>query len=245
MQCQHVRLGEKLSLVGGDLKTVGQRLIFGSVPSPDQHPHAKSTAVTGNDFSDFSVAPDAQGFALEHRAQAKVDRHGAVFQARLLPGAVLEVRDVLGNAAHGRHDQGPGQFGGGRGRASAFGDRNAPFGAGGHVNVLADLAGLNDQLELGQFFDQRPRHVRALTNQHHHVGVFEANRQLAYALDCVGVNLGRISVEFGGALQFANRVLVVIKYHNIHPDIVPVRQGTRPAADGARVRPGAAQCAWR
>ena len=60
--------------------------------------------------------------------------------------------------------------------------------------MFADFAGLCNQLELGQFFNQLARQMRAFSVEHDHVSIFEANRQLANASDRIGVNLGRISV---------------------------------------------------
>ncbi|WP_291475537.1 hypothetical protein [Acidovorax sp.] len=39
----------------------------------------------------------------------------------------------------------------------------------------------------------------------------------------VGVNLRRIGIKPACAVEFAHRILIVIQYHNIHPDIVPWR----------------------
>ena len=80
------------------------------VAAPDLNMHAKSFAITGHQLADFAVAPDAQGLAFEHSAQAKVGGHRAGFEARLLPRTVLEVADVLGQPSGGCHDQGPGEF---------------------------------------------------------------------------------------------------------------------------------------
>ncbi len=44
---------------------------------------------------------------------------------------------------------------------------------------------------------------------------------LANAFDRVGVNLGGVLFKFGCAVQFADRILVVVEDHNVHPSIVP------------------------
>ena len=62
---------------------------------------------------------------------------------------------------------------------------------------------------------------RAFTDQHDDVGILEAHGQLAQAFDRVGVHLGWKSFEFAGAVQFADRILVVVEDHNVHPSIVP------------------------
>ena len=87
--------------------------------------------------------------------------------------------------------------------------------------MTTDLAGLHDQLEPWQLFNQLPRDVGALTDQHDDIGVFEPHRQLTYALDRVGVNLGGEIFKFAGTLKFAYRVLIVVEDDNVHPAIVP------------------------
>jgi hypothetical protein len=54
-----------------------------------------------------------------------------------------------------RHDQRPGQFGRCRGRADAFGNGDAQFGGGGHVDVAGQLACLRNQFQIRQFRQQR------------------------------------------------------------------------------------------
>ena len=98
------------------------------------------------------------------------------------------------DAARGGHDQRPRQLGGCGWRTNPFRDGNTALGAGGDVDVFADFARLCDQFELGQFFNQLARQMRAFAVEHDHVSIFEANRQLANASDGIGVNLGRIGV---------------------------------------------------
>ena len=178
--------------------------------------HAESFAVPGYQLAYFSVAPDAQGFAFEHGAQTKVDRHRAGFEARLLPCAVLEVTDVLRQPSGGRHDQGPGEFSWGSGRAHTFGHGHAALGAGCQVDVAAHAAGLGDHFESGQLLDQGAVQTRAFADQDDHIGVFEPNRQLTNAFDRVRVHLGWVVLEFGCAVEFADDILVVVKDHNVH-----------------------------
>ena len=61
----------------------------------------------------------------------------------------------------------------------------------------------------------------AFANQDNDVGILQAYRQLTNAFDGIGIDLGLEVFEFGCAVEFANRVLVVVKNHNIHPSIVP------------------------
>ena len=82
--------------------------------------------------------------------------------------------------------------------------------------MRADMAGLDNQLELGQLFDHLTRQVGALADQHNHVGILEPHGQLAGALDGVGVNLGLVDLQLRGAGQFAHGILVVVENHNIH-----------------------------
>ena len=77
-------------------------------------------------------------------------------------------------------------------------------------------AGLRDQLQLGQLLEQRAREVRALADQHQHVGVAQPHRELADALDGVGEDLGVVGLQLRGALELAHRVLVVVEDDDVH-----------------------------
>ena len=132
---------------------------------------------------------------MQYVAQAEVDRHGASLESGLLPGAVLEIADVLRKPAHRRHHQRPGEFGRRDRRARAFSNRDAPLGASLHVDVASDTAGLHHQFELWQLLDQRSGKVGAFANQHDDVRILEPDRKLPDALDSVGVDLGRERLE--------------------------------------------------
>jgi hypothetical protein len=84
----------------------------------------------------------------------------------------------------------------------------------------ADTPGLCDELEARQLVDQLPRDVRALSDQHHDVGIAQADRQLAHALDGVGEDLGGVGFELLGAMQFAHGILIVVKDHDVHGRIL-------------------------
>jgi len=111
MQGQHVAVREELFPAGGGLVAILQGLGARCLAAPHGHSHAKSLAVAGHQLPDPAIAPDAEGAAAQRTAHGEVGRHGRCLEARLLPGTVLEVGDVLGQSAHGRHDQGPGQLG--------------------------------------------------------------------------------------------------------------------------------------
>ena len=85
----------------------------------------------------------------------------------------------------------------------------------------AHLARLGNELEPRKLFDQLPGDLRALPDEDDDVCVFEPDRKLPQPFDGVGVDLGRVRVKTRGAMQFAHCVLVIIKNHDIHPDIVP------------------------
>jgi len=134
---------------------------------------------------------------------------------------MLEMRDVMRNAAHGGHDQGPGEFRRCRGGTRAFGHDDAALGAGADIHMAADAPGLRNHFELGELFEQLARQMGSLPDQHDHIGILEPDRKLADALDGVGIDLGLVSVELGGTGEFAHCVLVIVKDHNVHADIVP------------------------
>ena len=217
----HVALREEFFARGGSLVAIGQGLGARCLAAPDAHVHAEGPAIAGHELADAAIAPDTQRLAAQHRAQPEVGGHGGRLQSRLLPSAVLEVGDVLRQSARGRHHQGPGQLCRRHRRAYAFCHGNAALGTGGHVDVIADLAGLGDELKARQLFNQLAGDLGALAHQHDDVGILEPDRQLAQALDGVGVDLGGVGVEPGGAMELAHCILVVVEDHDVHPDIVP------------------------
>ena len=64
----------------------------------------------------------------------------------------------------------------------------------------ASGASLGNKLEAREFFKQLFVEVGAFANEDQDVGVFKANRQLPQTFDGVGVDLGVVGVEFGGAI---------------------------------------------
>ena len=154
---------------------------------------------------------------LQHHAEAEVRRHRGRLQARLLPGAVLEVADVLRQPAHRRHDQRPGQLGRRDRRADAFGDRDAEPRAGLDVDVRADPAGLRDQLAAcGSFSSSwRGNCVRSRISTS-----TSASRSRTESwpmpLTVLVKTLALRLLELRGALQLAHRVLVVVEDDDVH-----------------------------
>ena len=71
----------------------------------------------------------------------------------------------------------------------------------------------------------------ALSDQDQYLGILGPNGRRAYAFDRVGKDLGRIGVEFGGAIEYANGVLVIVQDHDVHDPycafkrIAPAHQG--------------------
>ena len=186
--------------------------------------HAESLPVTGHQAADMAISPDAQGRAIQQVSNTEVGWHGCCLQPGLLPGAMLEVADVLRQASHGSHDQGPGQLGGSPGGARAFRDCDAAFRACLHIDIAAHPAGLHDKLEPWQLLDERAGEVGAFTDQDDDVGILEPNRQLADPLDRVGIDLRRVRFQFAGTCQFAYCILVVVENHDVHGAIVPCAQ---------------------
>jgi len=93
---------------------------------------------------------------------------------------------------------------------------SAVAGAGFEVDVAAVRAGLADQPQLGQLFEQGAREVGALPDQHQGFGITQPHGQLAGALDGVGEDLGLQAVELAGALQLADGVLIVVQDDDVH-----------------------------
>jgi hypothetical protein len=61
--------------------------------------------------------------------------------------------------------------------AGATGDPvpSAALGAGVDIHVVAQTAGLHNQLEPGELFDQRPRQMGTVPVQHNHVRIFQSD----------------------------------------------------------------------
>ena len=137
MQAKDIAVLEKLRFAGSYFKAICPGPFTRCFAPPDHDTHTKSAAITGHDLPDFSVAPQAKGFALEHRAKPEVCRHGRGFEPGLLPGTVFEVCYVVRNAAHGSHDESPRKFGGCSGRANSLRDNHATLSTGSHINVCA------------------------------------------------------------------------------------------------------------
>ncbi|MCY1223560.1 hypothetical protein D9M72_356900 [compost metagenome] len=171
LQRQHIAVGKQLLLGFGHAQPVGTGAFQRCLAAPDQHLHAEGPAVASQQPADLAIAPDPQGLAAQHLAQAEIGRHRRRFQPRLLPGAVLQAGDILGDAALGGHDQRPGQLGRRNRRTHAFEHGHASVGAGVQVDMAAgagaDPAGLADDLEFGQFFQQLPGDASAFADQHH------------------------------------------------------------------------------
>ncbi len=216
VHAQHVGAGEELLARGHGAVAVGRRALARLLRAPHRHLHAEGLAVAGHQLADAAVAPDAERLAAQRHAHAEVGRHGRGLQARLLPRAVLEVGDVLRQAAHRGHDQRPRELGRRVGRAHALGHGDAVRRAGIDVDVLAHLARLCDQAQLGQLLEQLAREARAFADQHQHFGVAQAHRQLADALDGVGEHLRVQVAELGGAGELPHRVLVIVEDDDVH-----------------------------
>ena len=65
--------------------------------------------------------------------------------------------------------------------------------------MRADPSGLRNHFEFWQFFNQLAVQMSTFADEHNHLGILEPDGELANPLDCVGINLGRIGVQFGGA----------------------------------------------
>mmetsp|Transcript_39182 Transcript_39182/g.92014 ORF Transcript_39182/g.92014 Transcript_39182/m.92014 type:complete len:288 (+) Transcript_39182:1322-2185(+) len=216
MHGQHIsRCKEGLTARGG-LVAVGLGPQPRRLAAPDLHGHAEGAAIAGDELADLAVAPDSQRLATQQHADAEIGRHGCRLQPRLLPGAMLEVADVLRQPAHGCHDQRPGQLGRRDRAADAFGHGNAQPRAGLQVDVAADAAGLGDELQLGELFEQLAREGGALPDQHQYLGVAQPHGELPDALHRVGEDLGVQRLQLGRAAQLADSVLVVIENDHIH-----------------------------
>jgi hypothetical protein len=79
----------------------------------------------------------------------------------------------------------------------------------------ASLARLGNQLEPGQFIEQLARDLGALANQDDDIRVAQSD-ELTHALDGVGIDLCVEGIEQLGAIELANRVLVIVQDNDVH-----------------------------
>ena len=82
--------------------------------------------------------------------------------------------------------------------------------------MCADTSGLNNQFQLGQFFNQLAGNMGSLPVEHNDVSIFQSYSQLAKAFDGVGVDLCLVRFQLGSAFEFPNGILVIVKYYYIH-----------------------------
>ena len=141
LQGQNIGRGKKFSFARGNGKTIRQRPLPGRFPSPDQNIHPEGLTVAGDALADLTVAPDPQGQALQRSAKPEA--------AGILPPALLTVLHIGNDIAAGRHDQTPAQFRRSNRRPDSFGHGNPMGAAGLQVEMVTDLAGLADQLQIG------------------------------------------------------------------------------------------------
>ena len=80
----------------------------------------------------------------------------------------------------------------------------------------AGLAGLRDQLQAREFFQQLPADLRAFADQHDDVRIAQPHRQLAHTLDGIGEDLGVERLQQPRTVQLAYGVLVVVKNDDVH-----------------------------
>ena len=214
MQRQHIAVFEQRLAAFGDIKTVRTRGGLRMLPSPDQHFHAERLAVTGEQLPDFPVAPDPERLAAKHLAQAKIRRQRGGFQTRLLPRALLQVRDVLRNPALRGHDQRPRQLGRRDRRTGTFEHGNSAFGTGFELNMAARFAGLADHAQPGQFIEQLGADPGALADQNQGFDFRESASQLSEAAHRVIEYFHLVIGEKTEAIELANGVLIVVQDGN-------------------------------
>ncbi len=190
MQTEDISGLEKLITGLGHRQAIADGPVARGFAAPNHDGHAKGLAIACDQFADFAVAPNAQNSAFKHMSDPEIGRHGRGSEPRLLPGPVLERCDILGQATTGRHDQAPGELCRRNGRAAAFGHGHPTLGASFQVNVATDLAGLRNQAQFGQLFDQLTADRGAFADQYQGFRFFEPNRELTHTFDGVGVDLG-------------------------------------------------------
>ncbi len=206
MQRDDVRLSEERLLAGSGGVAVGARLRQRRLARPYQHVHAEGAAIACDHTADAAVAEDAERLVAHGRAHAA------------LPMAGLERSHLLGDLAHRRQHQRPGQLGGGIGwRAGMLARRHhhAQPGAVGDIDVGIDAA-LADELELRQPVEQRRTDLGALADQHQRFGVAQPLRQDFIVLHMVGPDRDVVAGELAEGGKRAHGVVIVVEDGDFH-----------------------------
>ncbi len=161
VQRDDVALFVEVFSAGGHRVSVGSRALLRGLARPDQDVHAERTSVAGDGGADPSVAVDAERLLAQRVSDAD------------LPASFLKRAHLLGDLAHGRENQTPGELSGGvRRRARVLIRRDDDAAPGTRVDVDVRIhAPLTDEPELVQAFEQRRPYLGALADQHERLGV--------------------------------------------------------------------------
>src|SRR3954469_12486376 len=169
-----VRGGEQLVLLDATDADLGGALV-GEVLAPGDDVHAEGDADAGDLGTEPAESDDAESPAREVAADGLLpatDAHGGVL-----------LRDV----AEGREDEAPGELGGGGRLRAGAADGDAQLGGGFDVDRLVPHAGGDEQLEVGQPFEDLAPEGGALAHRDDDVEDLEAGHE--------GVRVGDVVVE--------------------------------------------------
>ncbi len=205
MQRQDVGLLEQRLPARRNGDVVGARLGERRLAPPREDLHAESLAVSGDHGADAAVAVDAERAPAQRGPDAR------------LPAALFQRRDFLRNPAQRADHQSPGELRGPVGRARCLPGRydHAAPGAGTDIDMRARPV-LADDLQLGQFLDERRRNRRALAEQDQGFGVLETRGERLDLLGVVVPHLDRVAGEPGKARQGRHYLLVIVQDRYIH-----------------------------
>jgi hypothetical protein len=103
-------------------------------------------------------------------------------------------------SAHGGHDERPGEFGRRVGEPVPSATTMPRSVQASTSTWLPTRPVCDDQLELGELFNDLPVQLGAFPDQDDDVGIAQPHGQLAYAFDGVGVDLGGVGLQLGSAV---------------------------------------------
>jgi len=212
MNADYVGILEECFTAGCNFEAFGLGARGRPLPAPAHYVHAERFAHARNGGSDMAEGVDAERVARQAGADGRV------------PIALLETFDFERNIAQRREDQGPRELsGGGVGSAAAAtarGDDDAALRASGEIEVVDIAAGLADEFQVRQAFDDLPCQAHTLLRENYRIATGDLLDH-ARGIDIgIGMNRDGVILESGVGPRRAQYIGVVVNHCDLH-GVVP------------------------
>src|SRR5262249_15147573 len=206
VQRDDIAVRKELLLAPHRLVTIRPRAGEGGLARPYGHLHAERLAIAGDDRADPAVTVDTEPLAAQRAADAD------------LPAASFQRGHLLGNLAHRREHQAPGELGSCVGRRAGMltgGYDDAQPRAGIDIDVRIDAA-LADEPQLGQALQKRSANGRAFPDQHQRFRVAQPVGERIEVLNVIIPYRHRMTGKLAEARQRAYGVVIIVQYGDFH-----------------------------